>query len=107
MTAKTKFKSSAFEAIHSAANGLHKAKVIRKITMREFDAACIEAPKTMEPSHVMMIRSNLKLSRPVFARYLNTTESTVQKWESGDKRPSAMAAKLLSVVEKHGLKVLA
>jgi len=47
------------------------------------------------------------VSQPGFARYLNTSESTVQKWESGAKRPSGMALKLLAVVEKHGLKVLA
>jgi DNA-binding transcriptional regulator YiaG len=47
------------------------------------------------------------VSQPVFARYLNTSASTVQKWESGAKRPSGMALKLLAVVEKHGLKVLA
>jgi putative transcriptional regulator len=46
-------------------------------------------------------------SQPVFARYLNTSESTVQKWESGAKRPSGLALKLLSVVEKHGISVLA
>jgi putative transcriptional regulator len=46
------------------------------------------------------------VSQPVFARFLNTSESTVQKWEAGTKRPSGMALKLLSVVEKHGLKVL-
>jgi putative transcriptional regulator len=45
----------------------------------------------------------------VFARYLNTSESTIQKWEAGTKRPSGMALKLLAivVVEKHGLQVLA
>jgi putative transcriptional regulator len=30
----------------------------------------------------------------------------VQKWESGAKRPSGMALKLLSIVQKHGLEVL-
>ena len=44
--------------------------------------------------------------QPVFARYLNTSESTVQKWETGQKRPSGMALKLLHIVEKHGLEVL-
>ncbi|MDO9216314.1 MAG: transcriptional regulator, partial [Lacisediminimonas sp.] len=34
-------------------------------------------------------------------------ESTVQKWESGNKQPSGMALKLLAVVQKHGLEVLA
>jgi putative transcriptional regulator len=47
------------------------------------------------------------ISQPVFARYLNTSESTVQKWESGSKQPSGMALKLLAVVQKHGLGVLA
>ena len=31
----------------------------------------------------------------------------VEKWESGAKRPSGMALKLLDIVEKHGLKMLA
>ncbi|WP_254798600.1 DNA-binding transcriptional regulator [Sphingobium sp. AS12] len=43
----------------------------------------------------------------MFARYLNTSESTVQKWETGAKMPSGMALKLLTVVQKHGLEVLA
>lgn len=43
----------------------------------------------------------------MFARYLNTSESTVEKWETGMKRPSGMAIKLLMIVQKHGLKVLA
>ena len=34
------------------------------------------------------------------ARYLNTSESTVQKWEAGTKRPSGMALKLLASCRK-------
>ena len=48
-----------------------------------------------------------RVSQPVFARYLNTSESTIEKWEAGVKKPSGMALKLLDIVEKHGLKVLA
>ena len=40
-------------------------------------------------------------------RYLNTSSSTAEKWESGAKKPSGMALKLLDIVEQHGLKVLA
>jgi putative transcriptional regulator len=47
------------------------------------------------------------VSQPVFACYLNTSESTVEKWETGAKKPSGMALKLLNVVEKHGLEILA
>lgn len=39
---KTRFKGSASAAIHSAASGLHLAKLIDKKTMREYNALCIE-----------------------------------------------------------------
>ena len=43
----------------------------------------------------------------MFARYLNTSDSTIEKWEAGKKKPSGMALKLLMIVKKHGLKMLA
>ena len=106
MATKTKFKSDAFEAIHSAAEGLHRAGVIGKATLRQFDETCLIAPPPLEPAQIKRIRERNRVSQPVFARYLNTSESTVQKWESGAKHPSGMALKLLALVEKHGLKVL-
>ncbi len=106
MTGKAKFKSDAFEAIHSAALGLHRGGTIDKATMRGFDETCLVQP-VLAPLQIKRIREQAHVSQPVFARYLNTSESTVQKWEAGTKRPSGMALKLLAVVEKHGLKVLA
>ena len=107
MTRKAKFKSGAFEAIYSAAQGLHRAATIDKATMRDFDETCLVAPAEIAPDEIKRIREGSHVSQPVFARFLNTSESTVQKWEAGTKRPSGMALKLLAVVEKHGLKVLA
>ena len=107
MTAKAKFKSDALEAVHSAAQGLHRAGTVDKATMREFDESCLAAPPEIAPKQIKRIREQAHVSQPVFARYLNTSESTVQKWEAGTKRPSGMALKLLALVEKHGLKVLA
>jgi putative transcriptional regulator len=106
MTTKTRFKSDAFEAIHSAARGLHRAGTIDKATLRDFDETCLTALAAIAPEDIKRIREGAHVSQPVFARYLNTSESTVQKWEAGTKRPSGMALKLLAVVEKHGLKVL-
>lgn len=107
MTTKRKFKSDAFESIHASASALHRVGAIDKSTMREFDESCLTAPPAIEPAEIKRIRERAHVSQPVFARYLNTSESTVQKWEAGTKRPSGMALKLLAVVEKHGLKVLA
>ncbi|HSW04754.1 helix-turn-helix domain-containing protein [Aquabacterium sp.] len=43
----------------------------------------------------------------VFDRLLNTSLSTVQKWEIGQKRPTGTALKLLHLVQKRGLEVIA
>jgi putative transcriptional regulator len=104
---KPKFKSDAFEAIHDAVSGMYRAGTIDKTTMRHFDASCLTTPGLIEPAQIKRLREANKVSQPVFARYLNTSESTVEKWESGAKRPSGMALKLLAVVQKHGLQILA
>ena len=106
MKTKRKFNTDASEAIHSAASGLYKAGVIDKATMKGFDASCL-VPSTLAPAAIKKLRTANKVSQPVFARYLNTSESTVEKWETGAKKPSGMALKLLAVVQKHGLQILA
>jgi putative transcriptional regulator len=107
MTNRRKYKSDAFEAIHSSASAMLRVGAIDKATMREFDEACLCVPASMEPERIKRIRESQNVSQPVFARYLNTSESTVEKWETGAKKPSGMALKLLDIVEKHGLKMLA
>jgi putative transcriptional regulator len=106
MGTKQKYKSDAFEAIHSSASALRAVGVINKTTMREYDDLCLNTVAEINAQDIKRIREHVHVSQPVFARYLNTSESTVQKWEMGLKRPSGMALKLLHVVEKHGLEVL-
>ncbi|RWX78937.1 DNA-binding transcriptional regulator [Neorhizobium lilium] len=106
MANKRKFKSDAFEAIHSAVEGMYDAGTIDKETMRTFDETCLSVPFEMAPGEIKALREDNRISQPVFARYLNTSESTVQKWESGAKRPSGPALKLLDIVRRHGLRVL-
>lgn len=103
----TRYKSAASEAIHSAASDLYDAKVISKKTMREYDELCIEKAPDFDAKAIARIRKDVKVSQAVFAHYLNTSPSTVQQWERGDKKPSGMAARLLQIVKKHGLAVIA
>ena len=100
-------RKGAYSAIHSAAAGLHRAGGINKATMREYEALCIEPVEELSADEVVRIRTKMQVSQNLFARYLNTSPSTVQKWETGAKKPGAIAAKLLRVIEKHGLKILA
>ena len=106
MVTKRKFKSKAFEAIHSSASAMHKVGAIDQTTMRSFDASCLASPQPLKPRQIKKLRQRLRVSQPVFARYLNTSESTIEKWETGAKQPSGTALKLLAIVEKHGLELL-
>lgn len=74
--------------------------------MHDFDESCLIKPPIIEAKQIQAIRKQNHVSQPVFARYLNTSTSTVQKWEVGAKKPSGMALKLLSIVQKHGLHIL-
>lgn len=106
MATKSRFKSDASEALHSSAAMLHKVGALDKATMRDFDARHLVVPTQIEPAQIKRLREANNVSQPVFARYLNTSESTVEKWETGAKRPSGMALKLLTIIQKHGLQIL-
>ena len=101
-----KYRSTAMEAIHSSAQALFDVGAIDKTTMRHFDESCIMSVAKIKPIQIKELREKNHISQPIFARYLNTSKSTVQKWESGAKHPSGMALKLLSVIQKHGLHIL-
>jgi putative transcriptional regulator len=105
MTTK-RFKSDLMASVHESAVALAKVGAIDKATLRSFDKLCIAKAPDFEPAQIKQIREKVKVSQPVFALYLNTSESTIQKWETGNKQPSGMALKLLAVVQKHGLQVL-
>ena len=106
MKSKTKFKGDIKEAIHSSASALYLAGAIDKVTMRSFDESCLAIIEEFKPAQIKKMRLASKMSQPVFARHLNTSESTVEKWETGAKKPSGTALKLLSIVQKHGVKIL-
>ncbi len=97
---------SILETVHETAHGLHQAGVMDAKTMRDFDALCLPAVKRYTPAQIKRIRARNKASQAVFAAYLNTSPSTVQKWEQGQKNPSGSSLKLLNLVDQKGLEVL-
>lgn len=107
MARKVRPEKNMSKAIHSSAAMLFKVGALDKATMRDFDARHLVVPSDLAPEQIKQLREAHNVSQPVFARYLNTSESTVEKWETGAKRPSGMALKLLAIVRKHGLEVLA
>ena len=102
-----KTKSAILEAVHETATGLHKAGAMDQVTLREFDRLCLPPVEPLAPTQIKQIRETSKVSQAVFAALLNTSLSTVQKWEIGQKRPTGTALKLLHLVQKRGLDAVA
>jgi putative transcriptional regulator len=102
-----KYKSEAMAAIHETMEALYSGRVIDQKTMRHFDVACLTPIRPLKPKEIKAIREKEQVSQTVFANYLNVTSSLVSKWERGEKRPSGASLKLLSLVEKKGLDVVA
>lgn len=102
-----KTRSPIIEAVRGAAKGLHRAGVMDQVTLRDFDPLCLPLVEPLEPSEIKRIRESAHVSQAVFARLLNTSLSTVQKWETGQKKPAGTALKLLHLVQKRGLGVVA
>ena len=95
------------DTVHKTARGLREAGLMDTKTMREFDALCLPRVKEYTAAQIKRIRESNKASQAVFAAYLNTSVSTVQKWERGEKKPNGPSLKLLSLVDAKGLQALA
>ena len=104
---KTKFQNlSPLEAIHEAAEGLYSAKIINGQTMRNFDELCLPEIRDLKPREIKRIRLEQRVSQGVFAKYLNTSASTIRQWESGDKHPRGISLKILNLVDAKGIEIL-
>ena len=99
-------KSAILETVHDAAEGLQKAGVMERVTLREFDRLCLPPVEPLEPQEIKQIRESSNVSQAVFAALLNTSVSTIQKWEIGQKKPTGTALKLLHLVQKRGLEIV-
>lgn len=66
MATRSKFKSDAFDAIHSSARALYKVGGINKTTMKSFDESCLVAPPALKPEQIKKLRLRLRVSQPVF-----------------------------------------
>ncbi len=82
--------SRILQEVHETARGLHAAGVFSELA----------------PEDIRKIRQRAHVSQAVFAACLNTSLSTVQKWEIGKKRPTGIALKLLNLIEQKGLEAV-
>lgn len=106
MTAKTRTRSRLLEAVNETARDLRRHDFIDKRRMDQYDALCLEPIPDYDSKKIRAMREHLKLSQAVLAAVLNTSVSTVRKWELGDKHPSGPSLKLLNLLERKGLEAI-
>jgi len=94
------------KVLHETAQGLHQAGTMNAVTLLEFDALCLPPIKDYSAAQIKRLRQRSKASQAVFAACLNTSASTVQKWEQGQKRPNGPSLKLLDLVDRKGLEAM-
>lgn len=98
--------SEILSSIHRDVALMHEHGFVDSVTMRQFDASCLEPVKDYDPADIIALRRKAKVSQSVFAVYLNVSAKAVQKWEQGESAPNSSAMKLLSLIERKGLEVL-
>ena len=106
MTTKRIAKSSILEAVHETAQDLLELDFINKNRMQQYEAMCLQPIPDYDQAKIRALRDRYKLSQSAFAIVLNTSPSTVRKWEIGDKHPSGPSLKLLNLLDRKGLEVL-
>lgn len=106
MSTKVKPKNRIFEAVHETASDLHRLGFIDKRKMQKYDALWLAPVPEYDSEKIRALRANLQLSQSVLAAVLNTSLSTVRKWEIGEKHPSGPSLKLLNLLDRKGLDAL-
>lgn len=92
--------------VYETAADLERLGFIDKRKMQKLDALCLEPIAPYDSAQIRALREQNNLSQAVMASVLNTSVSTVRKWEIGEKHPSGPSLKLLNLLDRKGLDVL-
>lgn len=103
---KRKYRSEIAAAMHETVRGMHRAGLVDKKTMRDFDVRCLTSVEDLTATDIIEMREKAGVSQAVFARVLNVTPDYVSKIERGAKRPRGATLKLLSLVKSKGLEAI-
>lgn len=99
-------KNRILEEMRETAHGLARIGAMDKQTLKKFDVLSLPPVRDLSAKQIRAIRVHTRVSQAVFAAVLNTSLSTVQKWEIGEKRPSGPSLKLLNLIQQKGIEAL-
>lgn len=70
-----------------------------KVTLKTTDIPLPPKVDLMRPAEIVKLRRRLNASQGVFARWLNVSRDTAISWETGRRKPSGAALRLLQIVK--------
>lgn len=105
MIKKTNNHSKILDMVEDELNAIGEVKDV-SLSMKKFNKIRYPEPKHYKARDVVRLRRKLNVSQSVFAYLLNASESTVKKWETGDKEPGGANCRLLQIIETNGAEVL-
>jgi putative transcriptional regulator len=69
-----------------------------KVTLKTRDIPLPPPVEEIKPADIVKLRQKLNASQGVFARMLNVSRDTEISWETGRRKPSGAALRLLQIV---------
>lgn len=91
---------SGADLIAAAAEGLAALHASGMADLRTVTVELPEPAKELRPGQIREIRAKIGASQTVFARLLNVPRGTAIAWETGARRPSGAALKLLHIARR-------
>ena len=72
----------------------------KKVTLRSKTLPMPSAIRGIRPREIKSIRTRLNVSQPVFAAMLNIPAVTAVSWETGRRKPTGAALRLLDIARR-------
>ena len=94
------------DTVHKTAKGLYKIGFIDQKKMRKYNLLCLKPVPKYSSTKIKAIRKKYHISQAVLAAVINTSVSSVQQWEIGQKHPSGPSLKLLNILDTKGINAL-
>jgi len=70
-----------------------------KVTLKTRDISLPVPIAAIKPRDIVRLRQTLNASQGVFARMLNVSRDTEISWETGRRKPSGAALRLLQIIQ--------
>lgn len=94
--ATTESGSRLLHEVRETAHDLRSVGLISKRRLDEYEMLCRADDSQLPALDIRQLRLQAQMSQAVFATVLNVSVSSVQKWESGEKKPSSVLHKYVS-----------